>query len=201
MEIINKHITCPFCFDRFAPEQVKFRCTNARCKREPDEVYARQRGILPASMGHVFTAAKQGWLKTRLSRIQTSASCDDCSQQSSERICPHCHFKLSHDAGLITDHVIAIIGGRGTGKGHYVATLIHRLENEIGSQFGFSLRMLGDETRRRFDEDYRDPLFRKKTLLQPTRSGGVEIQTKSPMVFRLTFKKGRWKRAINLSFF
>jgi len=103
--------------------------------------------------------------------------------------------------GQIEDIVIAIIGGRETGKGHYVATLIHRLEHEVGQAFGFALRMVGDDTRIRFERDYRTPLIRQKTLLQPTVSAAVESQTKTPMVFRWTSMEGRRRRAVNLSFF
>jgi hypothetical protein len=102
---------------------------------------------------------------------------------------------------LIDDRIIAIIGGRDTGKGHYIATLIHRLEQEVGAQFNFSLRMLGDDTRTRFEHDYRTPLFRRKSLIQQTQSATVDARIKLPMIFRLTSTNGRRRRAVNLSFF
>ncbi|MBA3532715.1 MAG: hypothetical protein H0T73_12390 [Ardenticatenales bacterium] len=100
-------------------------------------------------------------------------------------------------AGQIDDHIIAIIGGRGTGKGHYITTLVNRLEQEVGMQFNFALSMQGDETRKRFEDDYYGPLFRRKRLLQPTQSASIESSTKSPMVFRLKLQRN----AVNLSFF
>jgi len=112
-----------------------------------------------------------------------------------------CHFELTHDAGLVDDKVIAIIGGRNTGKSHYIATLVHKLEHEVGSNFGWSLRMVGDPTRERFENDFRAPLFRRKTVLQMTQSASIDAGVKTPMVFRLSFDKGARRGAINLSFF
>jgi hypothetical protein len=130
-----------------------------------------------------------------------NANCDKCGKETTQRICPHCHFELSHDAGLVDDFIIAIIGAKGTGKGHYLATLIHRLEHEVGTQFHFGLRRVGDETRRRFKNDYEQPLFLRKQILEATLSGAVNLSARVPMVFRLTIEDGRKTRAINLSFF
>lgn len=196
----RKKIMCPFCFDKFSDYDVDFRCVNPRCKWEADNLYADARGLRPVPMGHTFEREEKSWF-AKLIRSSLSAKCDICSIESSQRLCPHCHFELSHDAGLIDDHIISIIGGRGTGKGHYIATLVHRLEQEVGSQFNFSLRMLGDDTRERFEDDYRAPLFRRKSLLPATQSATVDSRIKSPMVFRLTFRDGRRLRAVNLSFF
>jgi hypothetical protein len=151
-------------------------------------------------MGHVFERQKAGW-RQRILSSDSGQKCDACSHESRKRLCPACHFELSHDVGQLSEHIIAIIGGRNTGKGHYIATLIQRLENEVGRQFQFSLRMLGDDTRERFPNDYYNPLFVNKTLIQPTQSAFVNSQIKMPMVFRLTFGDRKKLRAINISFF
>jgi hypothetical protein len=197
---MNK-ITCPFCFEEFSGGEVKFRCINPHCRKENDEVYSRLRNMrIPPPLSHVFEKKNTSWNASRM-KNNLSATCDLCQKESTKRICPHCHFELSHDAGMIDDHIIAIIGGRETGKGHYIATLVHRLENEVGQEFNFSLRMLGDDTRERFERDYRTPLFAKKTLIAGTVSATVDSTVKMPMVFRLTFQEGNRTRAINLSFF
>ena len=197
----NKKITCPFCFETFGLSQVKYRCFNPRCRGwEEDQIYADARGALAVPMGHVFAAPQSDW-RQRAFRKGISAKCDMCVKPTSKRLCPQCHFELSHVAGQIDDHVIAVIGGRETGKGHYIATLVHRLEQEVGSQFGFGFSMQGDETRTRFENDYRTPLFHRKSLIAPTQSATVDIRTKTPMVFRLKSTDGRRLWAINLSFF
>jgi hypothetical protein len=197
----NQKITCPFCFETFETPKVEYRCVNPRCpKREEDTLYANARGIRPMAMGHVFNRPARSWIE-KLFRPGLAARCQACAKETSKRLCPHCHFELSHDAGLIEDHIIAIIGGPNTGKGHYIATLIHRLENEVGAQFNFSLRMLGDETRDRFERDYRSPLFRRKIVIEPTQSATINSGVKLPMVFRLTIQNGKKLRAVNMSFF
>jgi hypothetical protein len=197
-----KKITCPFCFESFDAAHVKYRCINPRCgKRGQDEIFAKARGLpVPPIMGRAYEGPKSSWT-SRFLPSKKGGVCDACNKESGKRLCPHCHFELSHDAGLIDDYIIAIIGGKGTGKGHYIATLIHRLEQEVGAQFNFSLRMLGDETRERFEADYRAPLFRRKELIKGTDSAVVDSRIKLPMIFRLTFQDGRKLRAVNLSFF
>lgn len=202
MSPFQSKLTCPFCFSQFNLDDAKYRCINSGCpKREADTVYGAARGLSVAPiMGHVFGRKKEGW-RQRVIASDKGQECDACSKQSSKRICPSCHFELSHDVGQLSEYIIAIIGGRNTGKGHYIATLIQRLESEVGRQFQFALRMLGDDTRRRFENDYYTPLFRKKSIIQPTVSAAVDSQVKLPMVFRLTFGDGKRLKAINLSFF
>lgn len=193
-----KKISCPFCFEQFAASEVMFRCRNSRCAKEPDAVFDRARGGIGVNMGHVFAPSSRGNPFTSM-LAPMEAKCDRCSGGSEKRLCPNCHFELSHDAGILDDHSIAVIGGRGTGKGHYITTLIHRLKNEIGPHFGFSLLELGDQTRDRFRDDYETPLIRNKEVLPPTQSATIDASVKTPMVFRLTNQRG--KSAINISFF
>jgi GTPase SAR1 family protein len=134
--------------------------------------------------------------------LPLQAKCDLCGQETNKRLCPYCHFTLSHDSGRIDERIIAIIGGRNTGKSHYIATLIHRLEQDVGANFNAALHRIGDETRERWENDFYGPLFRDKQVLEITQSAVVNSQVKQPMVFRLTFDGGRRKgRAINLTFF
>lgn len=176
-----KTITCPFCFHSFGVNAVQFRCTNHQC----------------ASAGQVFDApkVKRGWFARET--VISSAECPTCLQESFKRICPHCHFELTHDAGLTAEFTIAVIGGRGTGKSTYIATLIHRLKNEVGLNFEAGVGALNDYTRRRYRDDFEVPLFRKRQLLPPTRTASQETSTKTPMVFRITLKH----HAANLALF
>ena len=194
-------ITCPFCFEDFKYSEAEYSCANARCAQEEDRVYAEARSLTRAVRSHVFKGPAPSVL-SRLSNRIPSASCDKCGRPSSKRLCPSCHFELSHDAGLTDDHLIAIIGAKNTGKGHYFGTLVYRLEHETGMQFQFSLRQLGDETRERYPTDYEKPLFERRTTLTPTTPAAVDHKTKTPMVFRLTLRDGkRTIKAVNLSFF
>ena len=128
--------------------------------------------------------------------------CDLCGAEASKKLCPNCHFTLPHDAGQIDERIISIIGGRNTGKSHYIAALIHCLYQDIGAHFNAALRRVGDATRERWENDFYGPLFRDKRVIQMTQSAVVNAQVKEPMIFRLTFDgRRRARRAINLTFF
>jgi GTPase SAR1 family protein len=129
------------------------------------------------------------------------AECGACHTISRTRLCPACHFELPHDVGQIDQRIIAIIGGRATGKTHYIASLITRLQHEVGRNFDLSVRLLGDDTQERWERDFYTPLFVQKTVLQPNRPAEIDPQVKTPLIFRLTFNHKGSKRALNLSFF
>lgn len=196
----GRRITCPQCFTAFAAKEVRFRCVNTRCTRwGPVERPGAGSGTPVTVMGHVFAAPARG-LRSAFGVVRRAA-CDACGAESTKRVCGTCHFELTHDAGFIDERVIAVIGGRNTGKSHYIATLVHRLEHEVGGNFHWGLRMVGDATRARFERDFRGPLFRQKRVLEQTQTASVIAEVKTPMVFRLTFERGRRRSAINLSFF
>lgn len=186
-------ITCPFCFTRFAPAGALFRCANPRCPgRVEDAIYADYQGLVtPEVMGRVFPAepSRGGWL--RLLRPPISAVCPDCGVETHRRVCPTCHYELLYDAGLTEEHMIAVLGGRGTGKSNYIAMLVNRLENTIGAHFDAAVRALGDRTRERYERDFYTPLFRQGQVIPPTRTAGVDPATRTPLVFRITFAGGR----------
>lgn len=193
---LRQSITCPFCFSTFAATEILFRCVALNCPgRAPDPIYANARGFAVAPMGYVLPPAK------RLVGIPRFAECDKCDRETRTRLCPKCHFELSHDVGQIDQRIIAIIGGSNTGKSHYIAALITRLQHEVGANFSFGVSMLGDGTRDRWLSDFYRPLFENKTVLQPTLRGAVDSRVKNPLIFRLTLGQGNRRRALNLSFF
>ena len=151
----------------------------------------------PLQMGHVVNGKKA------TIRIGTARNidCDLCGKEVRTRLCPKCHFELSHDVGQVDQKIIAIIGGSNTGKSHYIASLITRLQHVVGSNFSFAVSMLGDNTRDRWIRDFYTPLFEKKRILDPTQRSTVHSIVKTPLIFRLTFKDGNRIRALNISFF
>lgn len=175
-----KTITCPNCFHTFKPDTVQFECTNTRCEDHTQLFEA------PASGFSLFG-----------NNVPVRADCPTCGVETFKRHCPACNFELTHDAGLNEEYTVAIIGGRGTGKSTYIAALIHRLKNEIGLAFNVGVGAMNDYTRERFRTDFETPLFRQKSLLAATRSASQETDTKTPMIFRVTFKK----KVVNLVLF
>lgn len=192
-------IVCPFCFQRFAADTVPFRCKRPTCPQEPDVLFAQAQGAPVTPMGHVIQPPKQSFFN-RL-KMQTVVRCDKCNGETRTRICPHCHFELSHDAGLIDQRIIAIIGGRATGKTHYIATLGMQLKRVVGRNFHFAFMEIGDHTQRRWNDEFYVPLYEKRQLLGATRSGEVNSAVKAPLIFRLMMEANGRRRALNLSFF
>ena len=137
----------------------------------------------------------------RVMGLPSAVECGSCKVESRTRICPTCHFELSHDIGQIDQRIISIIGGRATGKTHYIVSLITRLQHEVGRNINLTVRMLGDNTQERWERDFYTPLFVRKTLLQPNRPGAIDPTVKAPLMFRLTLTSGGKKRVLNMSFF
>ena len=199
MQILGQKIICPFCFESFSAQDIQFRCINPACtKREPDQKYADMRNILTAPlMGHVINIQKRVFSVG----VPHTIVCDECKRPSRTRLCPGCHFELSHDVGQMKQRVVAIIGGSNTGKSHYIAALIHHLQHKVGENFQFSVSMVGDGTRERWNRDFYTPLFENKSVLQGTQRSALDATVKNPLMFRLTLKQGRHLRALNISFF
>ena len=196
-QMLLRPILCPFCFTQFPPNQALFRCENQDCS-EPDDVYDKRHNVRASSppKGHVITP-RQGWTTRYIA--STMAYCDKCKDKTRRRLCPECHHPLSHDAGMINNPLVAIIGARRTGKGHYFTTLIQRLKDDTGLHFAFSIAPLGEETRDRYTRDYYEPLYVRKEVLPFTDSARTNIDAKTGMDFRITFKQA--SKALNLTFF
>lgn len=198
MQMLGQKIICPFCFEAFSPQDIQFRCLNPSCtKQEQDQKYADMRNLPVAPMGHVISVKKRAFG----GGVPHTVDCDVCKRQSRTRLCPGCHFELSHDVGQIDQRVIAIIGGSNTGKSHYIAALIHHLQHKVGENFQFSVSMVGDGTRERWNRDFYTPLFQKGSVLTGTQRSTSDATVKNPLMFRLTLKQGGHIRALNISFF
>lgn len=189
-------LTCPFCFRLFSLQDIRFRCMRPTCTgKAPDSVYAHARNYEATQMGRVLVPRKRRF------GMPQAATCDTCKEESTTRLCPYCHFELPHDIGQTDQRIIAIIGGRNTGKTHYIASLITRLKYEVGGNFDFTVQMLDENTQDRWERDFHTPLFIKRTVLQPTRPAGIDAQVKAPLIFRLTWSHSNIGRALNICFF
>lgn len=197
---LSKHILCPFCFNHFELNNVKFRCANSRCKgMVEDSAYQEYQGLTSSSlMGPVFSATSKGF--GGAFNVPTSAKCPDCDRETTKRVCPVCHYELHHDVGTTDEKIIAIVGGRATGKSSYIATLVQRLRNEVGSNFNAGIISRGDMTRQRYEEDFYHPLYKQLTILQATQAGAKDRRTKTPMVYRISFNQAK-NQAVTLVLF
>lgn len=190
---MSGQITCLFCFSRFPPEDALFRCTNPACPDSaPDPEYARYEGLPGIGpMGRVFAAPPPARGLLGRAAPVLAADCPTCGRTTQKRICPVCRHELQHDAGLVDEKIIAVIGGRSAGKSSYIAALVRRLRNEVAMNFGTSLNAMNETTRLRYRQDFEQPLYIDRRVLQATPPAGLEARTKTPLVFRLTFHTGR----------
>jgi GTPase SAR1 family protein len=201
-----KSILCPFCFTKFNIQDVLFRCSNINCTdRTVDKVYDKFHALKSTSfgpMGRLFSPDTKP-INRAFSFLNPpkEASCPTCDRKTNKRICPTCHSEQVYDPGTAREEIIAVIGGRSTGKSCYIAVLIQRLKNEFGQDFDASLMAIGDGTRTRYENDFYKPIFKDNKVIQPTQSGGTDASVKSPMVFRITINNQGKTRAINLVLF
>jgi GTPase SAR1 family protein len=198
-----KSILCPFCFSKFSSADILFRCNNISCPdRSIDKVYDSYQGMSSGLIGRVFSP-KISFFERNFNRsnLPREANCPACNRTTAKRICPICHFELMYDVGTSQEEIIAIIGGRSTGKSSYIAVLIQRLKNEIGADFNAAVMSIGDTTRNRYENDFYKPIFKDSKLIQATKSGGVDSLTKTPMIFRITIDNHGKRKAVNLVLF
>lgn len=167
---------CPFCIREFDLRTTPFRCEqhHLECPPEKDEVYARHWGDL-GPMGKVIPAGGQH---------VDSLACPSCRRPSYKRLCPECHYGLPYTLGRGGVNLsFAVLGARGAGKSHFVAVSLRELKERAGSEVGFSLEEVGDETRRRYRRQYELPIFQKLVALEPTKTAAEDDTVKKPLLY------------------
>ena len=198
VKTLDQEIICPFCFETFSPSEIRFRCIqpSTRCSGwENDEIYAKRRNLQSMPMGHVFEAKNAKDSRKIPLGVLRAARCDLCFTESHIHICPECHFELPHDTGQIKQYTIAIIGGTGTGKSHYIGSLIFTLKVE--RRLNLIVTLLSDETQIRWQQDFYNPVFERRTVLPGTLSARADTRVKVPLVLRLTSKDSPLERKLN----
>ena len=175
---------CPYCYSRFAAQEIKFRCTGRpsrlgkRCELVVDEVLRNRTGSGEA-LPPVFTADGRS----------TRAECPTCKGETTTRICPACHSTLPVHFGKVSSRLIAVVGAKESGKSVFMTVLIHELMHRIGSQFDAAISGANDGTRLRFAENYERLLYRESRLLGPTTA--VSQAGRQPLVFQFTTRERR----------
>lgn len=210
-----KKFLCPHCFDFIDLTEVHWRCVNPNCRKpesneppgEPDEILANfQREFMslstPPRLLHTFPSPPASALATflRLGKVRKTMDCDWCGRPSPQRLCPRCHSDLPYCADTIENHIIAVIGPKAVGKTHYIAVLVDQLRNQVGADFSLSLLALNDSTMTRYQNEYYQPLYQGKRLLQVS-----QVTDYSPLMYRLQVGSnggpfGR-RKAVSLVFF
>lgn len=190
---------CPVCSEPFRLARAPFYCTNdaSLCAPEPDPVYARLWKD-PAPRPKIIAPP---------SPFARKANCHACGQSSRRRLCPHCHMPLPRTVGELKSYSFALVGAREAGKSHYIAVFINQLRTVLGPAMNMELTWEGEETQKRYERDFYEPVYKQKRTITATRSANASLTTRLPLIYRLTVHGKGWfglfdtRKAVNLVFY
>jgi len=198
-------IVCPYCFAKYAPDQVVFRATH---HRDDDEDYALQEDELLNQYRDKFGLEAIEELEAVIEPDSVPEEyhlivddvlvglTDRYGKVTKRRLCPHCHNELPITAGKAPSNIISIVGASQVGKSVYMTSLIHTLQHSTASRFDAACMPLNAEISRRFREQYEAPLFERGQLLDSTQ----KEKRQEPYIFQFIFKDAS-KAPISLVFF
>lgn len=185
-------IVCPYCFEKYQPEDVVFRAAH---HLEDDENYALQEdeelNKYRAKFGMDSAPEMEAVLHPKYIHDDDkvyadgvlAAITDSHGIVTRKRLCPACHNELPINAGKVPSNIISIVGASSVGKSVYMTSLIHTLQNTTAYNFNAACMPLNADVSRKFKEKYEDPIFENGRMLQSTR---LELQ--EPYIFQLIFK-------------
>ena len=177
---------CPYCFERSQLSQVQFRCTNRRCKDFDDiEITRYENGnlSLPKQGKRAFVSPRRG---------VNHAACPECGNTTYKRICPSCHNELPDSTLDGEDMIISIVGGRASGKSHFVGIVIEELIKRIAPSFGGAMEGFADSYSR-WQTGFYKYLYMDGVKLELTRSSlqGPDNGAYRPLIFKLKLPEKR----------
>lgn len=182
--MFKRTVKCPLCFDRINVSDIGFKCDAPSC-RGSSEIFRNKSDIPLLEKLGLASAPK---------RMMHS-----CGNMATTRICPKCKQEIPTVIDDLSDLSIAIIGAKEAGKSHYVAMLIHWIKR-MGSEFGWNLTALTEDTIRRYQEEFFHPLFVNHESIKTTQAiRGVGRA--SPLIYSLRLGKGLFSKRIMLVFF
>lgn len=225
-----RRVRCPFCFERFAAFEMHLRCDDPYCKTDysrmiDDPILAKALNGR-RSMGTSGSTLRSPWwvdphadARRGIRRyfdwmvMPGAIDCPNCQRPTDVHLCPRCHARLPDSVVTLDAGHIAIFGPQSVGKTTYVTVLLHELDHKVGPERGFVLDPLTDEIRERYDREYHDLTYgtsgfgiAEDDAFRRSHSATPSLETNrgvlQPLVYRLTSRTGRGRRAETLlSFF
>jgi hypothetical protein len=175
---VPEEVICPYCFMSFPVEQILF--TTPDGSESATVKYGRMDRILKRAFDPP---------RSRHGQIMTTKKCPNPAQQ----------HVLPYTAGTQSSLIIGLIGAKFSGKSHYIATLIDRLEKQAGADMDASLLPVTDETRDRYRHEFYAPLFKNSLEL------GATIGAPPPLIYDLSLSGRPWNerqnRAVTLALY
>jgi hypothetical protein len=174
---------CPYCYEEISARQIWFRCagrisrSGRRCAPEADPVLRARTGFTGALPPPFPGDGRPG------ERRPGPASCPECGDDTTIRICPVCHSRLPVHFGNVPSRLIVPVGAKEAGKTVFMTVLVHELMHQTGQRLNAAITGADDSTRERFTRDYERPMYRDSKLPAPTTPGAPH---RAPLVFRFT---------------
>jgi hypothetical protein len=196
-------IVCPYCFDKFDPEDALFRAE----KCEPDEYITDSKldsfweTLTGEVRGDVMPIVDPNELseghKTRLPQgsppgVGVVVELETKYGNTTTRICPECHNTLPLTAGRTPSNIISVVGGTSVGKTVFITVLLETLRNRTQRNFEASGKIIEN------DADFkvlRQNLFKKGELAEATTA-----KYQKPLIFNWSWVD-RTLPDITISFF
>ena len=182
--MFKRTVTCPLCFEKINVSDIGFKCDAPSC-RGSSEIF-RSKSEIPL-------LEKLGLASAPKRRLHT------CGNMATTRICPKCKQEIPTAIDDLSDLSIAIIGAKEAGKSHYVAMLIHWIKR-MGTEFGWNLTALTEDTIRRYNDEFHRPLFVRHESIKTTQAVRG-VGRASPLIYSLRLGKGMFSKRIMLVFF
>ncbi|MET7967272.1 zinc ribbon domain-containing protein [Micromonospora sp. NPDC005305] len=191
-------VACPFCYQRIDGAALWFQCLGRGdadrdgCSRRVDERRRRLAGFNAAVLPTFAPPRNQRLRPVRL------AWCPDCGGRTGVRACPQCHTPLPPNFGHSSSPMIAMFGGKGTGKSVYLTVLARELRSsELRRRFGADIRMTGDrhggqESSSTWLTQNVELMFTEHRLPDPTPPN--RERRGEPLVFEWRGERRRWGR-------
>ncbi len=191
-------MVCPFCYERIDGTALWFQCLGQGdadhdgCRTRVDEQRRRRTGFGSAVLP---TFAPPRTQRLRPARL---ALCPHCGGRTGVRACPECHTPLPPNFGHSASPMIAMFGGKGTGKSVYLTVLARQLRSaELRRRFGAGIRMTGDrqggsESPSRWLADNVERMFTEHKL--PAQTAPNRERRREPLVFEWRSEHRKWGR-------
>ncbi|MFR9775147.1 hypothetical protein ACL02O_03710 [Micromonospora sp. MS34] len=191
-------VACPYCYQRIDGAALWFQCLGRGdadhdgCRKRVDDARRRMTGFKEPVLPTFPPPRSQRVRPVRL------AWCPDCRGRTGVRACPECHTPLPPNFGDSFSPMIAMFGGKGTGKSVYLTVLAKELRSaHLRRRFGADIRMTGDrqggfESSREWLAENVERMFTEHKLLEATPQS-VDGR-REPLVFEWRGERRRWGR-------
>ena len=146
--------------------------TNKRlCPLCVRELYPGDCRIVSRITGKELKPAPTGRLERQLARRNPESLLGPrYVNELASRECPHCGYLLPYNIESVENKSVVVVGDTYAGKSHYLAALIHQIEEgEMqGPHQYIRFVCLTDDVRLEYTTNYLDRLFNKKKVIDST---------------------------------